>query len=145
MATGSGALVHRTSPKHPLSPLFPGWKTFSTRLRYRWEETETHPLQPATPPAVLSTVTLLSVVRYVFDLSDWDNSCWAVPLGVSGHPASPHYADQASIWGVFEVIPMRYTWKRVKAEADLIKPLTGVDSRHSLNLTEKEVCRDPPL
>ncbi|MFH1758207.1 MAG: penicillin acylase family protein [Pseudomonadota bacterium] len=52
-----------------------------------------------------------------FDTSDWDNSCWVVPLGVSGHPASPHYADQAVIWGALDLVPMRYRWDRVKAEA----------------------------
>ena len=63
-------------------------------------------------------VTLLSVVRYIFDTSDWENSCWAVPLGVSGHPGSPHYADQASIWGNLELVPMRYSWDRIKTEAE---------------------------
>ena len=41
------------------------------------------------------TVGSTSVARFVFDLSDWQRSAWVVPLGASGHPGSPHYADQS--------------------------------------------------
>ena len=63
-------------------------------------------------------ITLLSVVRYVFDISDWDNSGWAVPLGVSGHPGSSHYEDQLPFWAKVDLIPMVYTWDRVRQEAE---------------------------
>jgi len=39
-----------------------------------------------------------SVARYAFDLGDWDSSGWIVPHGSSGHPDSPHVADQAQDW-----------------------------------------------
>ena len=39
-----------------------------------------------------------STARYVWDLSDRDNSRWASPLGASGHPASPHFRDQTTTW-----------------------------------------------
>ena len=51
----------------------------------------------------------MSVARYVFDASNWDNSRWIVPLGSSGHPGSPHYADQLDIWSKVETIHMCYT------------------------------------
>ena len=35
------------------------------------------------------------VGEIVFDLSYWERVGWIVPLGASGHPGSPHYADQA--------------------------------------------------
>ncbi len=76
------------------------------------------PLAAGYSPANPFTVKLLSVARYVFDTSDWDNSCWAIPLGTSGHPGSPHYADQAPIWEEVALIPMIYRWERVKAEAE---------------------------
>ncbi len=111
-----GAL-HRTSPKHPLSHLFPGLEDFLNPPSVPMGGDGDTPLAGGYSPGRPFAVTLLSVVRYVFDLSDWDNSCWAVPLGVSGHPASPHYADQSAIWGALELVPMRYTWDRIKEEA----------------------------
>ena len=63
-------------------------------------------------------VTVTSAARYVFDLGDWDRSAWVVPLGSSGHPGSPHYADQASAWAEVQLLPMRYDWARIRAEAE---------------------------
>ena len=59
-----------------------------------------------------------SVARYVFDVGDWDNSAWVVPLGASGHAASPHYADQAGAWGEVRLVPMVYSWALVEATAE---------------------------
>jgi len=56
----------------------------------------------------------ISVARYAFDLSDWSNSRWVVPLGVSGHPGSPHYADQTSVWEQVQMVPMLYDWARIE-------------------------------
>ncbi len=50
-----------------------------------------------------------SVARYVFDLADWDRSGWIVPLGTSGHPGSPHYADQRIAWSEQRLEPMCYS------------------------------------
>jgi len=63
-------------------------------------------------------VTSTSVARYVFDLADWERSAWVVPLGASGHPGSPHYADQAAAWAEVRLLPMRYAWSRIAAEAE---------------------------
>jgi penicillin amidase len=68
----------------------------------------------------------MSVARYAFDLDDWSNSAWVVPLGASGHPGSPHYADQAPTWGEVQLIPMLYDWARIAQEAEShqeLKPL----------------------
>ena len=62
--------------------------------------------------------TVTSVARYVFDLGDWERSAWIVPLGASGHPGSPHYADQSADWSATRLRPMRYGWARISAEAD---------------------------
>ena len=59
-----------------------------------------------------------SVARYVFDLADWDRSGWIIPLGTSGHPDSPHYADQAQNWARVELRPMTYSWDRIEAGAE---------------------------
>ena len=58
-----------------------------------------------------------SVARYIFDLSDWDNSRWIVPLGASGHPGSSHYADQTETWANVQLLPMTYSWGKVEASA----------------------------
>ena len=54
----------------------------------------------------------------MFDLGDWERSAWIVPLGASGHPESPHYADQSADWAAVRLRPMRYGWTRIAAEAE---------------------------
>ena len=63
-------------------------------------------------------LTSTSVARYVFDLGDWERSAWIVPLGASGHPASPHYADQAPAWAACRLLPMRYDWAGIARDAE---------------------------
>ena len=70
------------------------------------------PLAGAYAPADLATVGGLSVARYAYDLADWENCLWAIPLGASGHPASPHYADQSETWRQVQMVPMQYAWPR---------------------------------
>jgi penicillin amidase len=47
-----------------------------------------------------------SVARYVFDPVDPSASGWIVPLGASGDPASPHFADQTERYGAVELVPV---------------------------------------
>ena len=68
-------------------------------------------------------MTGLSVARYAFDLADWDNSRWIIPLGASGHPGSPHYADQTPVWAAIQTIPMLYDWDKVGAQAEAYQEL----------------------
>jgi acyl-homoserine lactone acylase PvdQ len=70
-----------------------------------------------------------------FDTADWDNSCWIVPLGASGHPGSAHYADQTPIWAAVDLIPMTYQWDAIEAGAESqqsLKPkyVPGQNWRH---------------
>ena len=37
-------------------------------------------------------------MRFIADLSDWDNTRMGIPLGESGQPASPHWSDQLADW-----------------------------------------------
>ena len=64
-----------------------------------------------------ATMTSLSVARYAYDLADWDNSLWVVPLGSSGHPGSKHYHDQSETWRQVQMLPMLYSWDRIIAES----------------------------
>ena len=110
--------VHATRPRHTLSTVFPDLAALldppSVPMGGGGETPQAAGFSPSEP----FTVTGLSVARYVFDLADWDGSRWAIPLGASGHPGSPHYADQAPVWGEVQLIPMLYTWERIKAEAE---------------------------
>jgi penicillin amidase len=58
-------------------------------------------------------VTLASVARYVFDLSDWDRSQWVVPGGVAG--SGPHAMDQLGAWEAGRLLPMPYSEAAVAA------------------------------
>jgi penicillin amidase len=63
-------------------------------------------------------VTLLSVNRYIHDPADWRRSRWIVPLGASGHPGSPHYADQVDRWAEIQTIPQLWDWADIQAAAE---------------------------
>ena len=76
------------------------------------------PLQGGYSPAAPATVTSLSVARYSYDPSNWENSLWLVPLGSSGHPGSPHYSDQSETWRQVKMIPMGYDWDRIEASCE---------------------------
>ncbi|MGH7268113.1 MAG: penicillin acylase family protein, partial [Candidatus Rokuibacteriota bacterium] len=109
--------LHATEPRHPLSASYPELAGL---------------LDPPGVPVggdgdtVQNTsfiagagfgVSATSVARYVFDLADWERSGWVIPLGVSGHPGSPHYADQVGAWAAARLLPMRYAWERIRTEA----------------------------
>ena len=59
-----------------------------------------------------------AVARYVFDVGNWDNCTWVVFHGASGHPASPHYADQHAAWAAAEMVPMLYDWRVIAKAGD---------------------------
>jgi penicillin G amidase len=112
------ARLHRTAPRHPLVALFPelaGWLNPPSVATGGDGDT----VQAASISAGAGyTVGSSSVARFVFDLSDWQRSAWVVPLGASGHPGSPHYADQAATWAAVQLYPMLYGWEQIKAEAE---------------------------
>ena len=110
--------VHHTTPVHPLSGFFPGLSSLLNPPSMPMGGDGDTPQMGNYSPGSPFTMTLMSVVRYVYDTADWDNSRWAVPLGVSGHPGSPHYADQAPIWADVDLVPMHYSWNRIKANAE---------------------------
>ena len=109
--------LHRTRPRHPLSALFPEAARVLDPPSFTMDGDADTPLAASYAMAEPFTVMGMSVARYVFDLNDWDNSAWIVPLGSSGHPGSPHYADQAAIWANVDLIPMLYDWTRLEQQA----------------------------
>ncbi len=110
--------LHVTQPQHPLSVVRPELA--------RWLDPpsvtmggdgETVQNTSFIAPAGYG-ITTTSVARYAFDLGDWERGGWVIPLGVSGHPGSPHYADQVEAWRDGRLLPMRYDWGRIRREAE---------------------------
>jgi len=109
--------MHRPRLAHPLSALFPDWAAL---------------LDPPALPVGGDTDTVLAngflaasgavatygaLARYAFDVGAWENSRWAVFHGVSGHPGSPHYADQHPVWADAAMVPMTHDWQALDRTA----------------------------
>ena len=57
-------------------------------------------------------------MRMVVDLSDLDASTWVTLTGTSGHPASPHYADQMEAWATGRTFPWPFSKEAVARAAE---------------------------
>ena len=110
--------IHKAEAIHTLSGLFPELASMLNPPQMSVSGDGDTPLAGSYAPANAARVTSLSVARYVYDLSNWDNSSWAIPLGASGNPASPHYYDQSSVWQSIEMVPMYYDWKGIIANSE---------------------------
>ena len=115
--------VHRTRPQHPLSLAMPDLGKLLDPPRIPTGGDGDTPWAGSYAPADFAALGGMSVFRYAYDPADWDRSLWAVPLGSSGHPGSPHYADQAETWGQVQMIPMLYGWERIAAQAKTTQTL----------------------
>ena len=120
--------LHRTEPRHPLSEVFP-----EAAEQLDPPSVETHgdgdtPLAGGYGVQEEFVPTGISVNRYIHDPSDWTKSRWIVPLGASGHPGSPHYADQAEAWANVEYIPQLWDWDEIRREAESHQRLERRDS-----------------
>ena len=115
--------VHLARPKHNLSSAFPDLAKLLDPPAIPTSGDGDTPLQGGYSSSTLATVTSLSVARYSYDPSDWENSLWAVPLGSSGHPGSPHYADQSEIWQQVKMIPMGYNWDSFETSSETTQTL----------------------
>ena len=115
--------VHQARPEHNLSAAFPELAELLDPPAIPSSGDGDTPLQGGYSPANPATVTSLSVARYSYDPSDWENSLWVVPLGSSGHPGSPHYADQSETWRQVKMIPMGYDWGRIEASCETMQTL----------------------
>jgi penicillin amidase len=116
--------LHTTRPVHPLVAGFPNLAgTLNPPAVAVGGDGETVNASGFVPGAGYH-VALTSVARYVFDLADWESSGWVVPHGASGHPGSPHWADQLPAWADCRLLPMRYDWARIAKEAESAQRLT---------------------
>ena len=110
--------LHRAVPRHPLSAACPELNGLLDPPSIPHSGDGDTPLQGGYSPASFATVTSLSVARYSYDTANWDDSLWVVPLGSSGHPGSPHYHDQSETWREVEMVPMRWDWNAIIANAE---------------------------
>ena len=109
--------VHRAVPKHTLSAAHLDLASLLDPPAIPHSGDGDTPLQGGYSPATFAAVTSLSVARYSYDMANWDDSLWVVPLGSSGHPGSPHYCDQSETWRRVEMVPMRWGWDSITATA----------------------------
>jgi len=110
--------IHQVRPKHNLSAAFPELAELLNPPAIPSSGDGDTPLQGGYSSATPATVTSLSVARYSYDPSNWDDSLWVVPLGSSGHPGSHHYFDQSETWRQVKMIPMGYDWKKIEAACE---------------------------
>ncbi len=110
--------IHQARPKHPLSVSQPTISDLLDPPAIPASGDGDTPLAGAYSTADPATITSLSVARYAYDLAQWDNSLWVVPLGSSGHPGSKHYHDQSDVWRKVQMLPMVYSWDRIVAESE---------------------------
>ena len=110
--------LHRTRPQHPLSRVFPENAELLNPPQVAAGGDGDTPQQGGSWTPDRFVLTALSVNRYIHDPADWRRSRWIVPLGASGHPGSPHYADQAALWADVETIPQLWEWDDINAAAE---------------------------
>jgi penicillin G amidase len=115
--------LHRTQHTHVLMPVAADYAALLNPPSVECGGDSDTPQQGAFAPGKPFTVYSTSVARYVYDLADWNNSWWVVPLGSSGHPGSPHYADQMRNWADVGMYPMLYDWDRIRADAESTQEL----------------------
>lgn len=125
-ASWTWGALHRTAPTHPLSASYPEHASALNPPSYPMGGDGDTPQAASYSIGQPFHITSTSVARYVFDTADWSKSAWVVPLGSSGHPGSPHYADQAPLWAEINLAPMLYDWEQVSRAAETsqtIKPV----------------------
>jgi len=123
MAAWQWGRLHRLLPQHPLAASFPEVASLLNPPAVPMGG-DADTVQAASHPVGGGyAVSGTSVARYIFDLADWDRSAWVVPLGSSGHPGSPHYADQLARWAAVLLYPMEYHWDRICAQAETVQRL----------------------
>ncbi|MDP6798216.1 MAG: CocE/NonD family hydrolase [SAR202 cluster bacterium] len=147
MDTWTWGRVHHTNPTHPLSVAFPDAAGDLDPPSVPMGGDGDTPQAGSYSSAAPYTMQGMSVARYVWDIDDWDNSRWIVPLGSSGHPGSTHYADQTPVWAEVDLVPATYSWDKVEAGAESTQTLLPdgpVASKELLAETQPVTRVQPP-
>ena len=112
---------HRAMPAHPVR----GWSAeLDALLAVPAPELDGDldcVFSTAGPSGLFDHVLVASTARYVFDFAG--GSAWVVPLGASGHPASPHFTDQQAAWAEGRLLPICVDWEVIAREAEATQHL----------------------
>ncbi len=109
--------LHKTEHVHPLAGAFPESADQLNPPRVEASGDGDVPFASASPTPSEFAIKTGPINRYIHDPSNWSNGRWIVPLGSSGHPASPHYSDQQEKWAKVETIPQLWDWAEIAASA----------------------------
>ncbi|PZW51181.1 penicillin amidase [Humitalea rosea] len=115
--------LHRPKLSHPLSALFPDWAGLLDPVALPIGGDMDTVLATGFMAATPNAASYGALARYAFDVGDWENSRWSVFHGTSGHPGSPHYADQHPVWAGTAMVPMLYGWEGISAGACWVQEL----------------------
>jgi penicillin amidase len=111
-----GAL-HRVRFAHPLAR-FPGAGALFVAAEHELGGDEQTVLQSGIDAHLGFEAVVVPSWRFVADLGDPDRSAAVLTTGQSGNPVSPHWSDQAALWGTGELRPCPVTRAAVEAAAE---------------------------
>lgn len=117
LATQPWGEAHRPRFMHPLSAMFPDAAPLLDPVAQAIGGDGDTVFANGLLPHAGTRATYGALARYAFDVGAWENSRWTVFHGASGHPGSPHYANQHAAWAAARMVPMRYGWDGLAATA----------------------------
>jgi penicillin amidase len=110
--------LHKTGHQHPLAGAFPDAAEMLNPPRVETAGDGDTPWASGSKTGADYLTGTGPINRYIHDPSNWSNGRWIVPLGSSGHPGSPHYADQQQMWAKVAAIPQLWDWDQIGREAE---------------------------
>jgi penicillin amidase len=117
--------MHQTDQVHPLARSFTESAEKLNPPRVEAPGDSDVPFASGSPTSAEFSIKTGPINRYIHDPSDWGNGRWIVPLGSSGHPASPHFSDQQRMWAKIETIPQLWDWKVIAKDAESTQRLVA--------------------
>ncbi len=111
---------HTTASRHPLSSQFPGAALDPPRAAVGGDGDTLQAAGYGLSGRNDFAITLTSVYRQVVDFAEPEQASYVIPGGVSGIPASHHYADQLPLWQQHERILMLRNQAAREAETESI-------------------------
>lgn len=115
--------LHKTGHVHPLSGAFPDAAEWINPPKVEASGDGDVPFASGSPTPAEFAIKTGPINRYIHDPSNWSNGRWIVPLGSSGHPASPHFSDQQNMWAKIETIPQLWDWDEIASNAETTQRL----------------------
>ena len=118
--------MHHTAHSHPLSSAFPDSADLLNPPTIETAGDGDVPFASGSSTSGEFKTKTGPINRYIHDPSNWNNGRWIVPLGSSGHPASPHFSDQQLMWAKVETIPQLWDWYDIANEAETTQNLQPI-------------------